>query len=70
MHLTTTGIQPVGTIGDGRLDLDALNRMQWLGMVINKSMRLLAPAPAAFRKALADKSIQGYFTRGRLEVRW
>ncbi len=46
MHLTTTGIQPVGTIGDGRLDLDALNRMQSLGMVIKESMRLLAPVPA------------------------
>ena len=48
-------------IGDGRLDLDALNRMQSLGMVINESMRLLAPVPALARKTLADTSIQGYF---------
>jgi cytochrome P450 len=48
-------------IGDGRLDLDALDRMQSLGMVINESMRLFAPVPTIFRKALVDTSIQGYF---------
>jgi cytochrome P450 len=48
-------------IGDGRLDLDALDRMQSLGMVINESMRLFAPVPAIFRKTLVDTSIQGYF---------
>ena len=48
-------------IGDGRLDLDALDRMQSLGMVINESMRLFAPVPAIFRKTLADTSIRGYF---------
>jgi cytochrome P450 len=50
-----------GEIGGGRLDLDALDRMQSLGMVINESMRLLAPVPGAMRKTLADTSIQGYF---------
>lgn len=48
-------------VGDGRLDLQALNRMQSLGMVINESMRLMAPVPAAIRKTLADTSIQGFF---------
>ena len=48
-------------IGDGRLDLDALDRMQSLGMVINESMRLFAPVPVIFRKTLVDNSIQGYF---------
>jgi cytochrome P450 len=48
-------------IGDGRPDLEALDRMQSLGMVINESMRLLAPVPAIFRKTLVDTSIQGYF---------
>jgi cytochrome P450 len=48
-------------IGDGRLDLNALDRMQSLGMVINESMRLFAPVPAIFRKTLVDTSIQGYF---------
>jgi cytochrome P450 len=48
-------------VGDGRLDFDSLNRMQSLGMVINESMRLLAPVPAVFRKTLADTSIQGCF---------
>ncbi len=48
-------------IGDGRLDLDALDRMQSLGMVINESMRLFAPVPTLFRKTLADTSIQGFF---------
>jgi cytochrome P450 len=48
-------------IGDGGLDLDALDRLQSLGMVINESMRLFAPVPAMFRKTLADTSIQGYF---------
>lgn len=48
-------------IGDGRLDLNALDRMKSLGMVINESMRLSAPVPVLCRKALADSSIQGYF---------
>jgi cytochrome P450 len=48
-------------IGDGRLDLEALGRMQSLGMVINESMRLFAPVPAICRKTLADTSIQGHF---------
>lgn len=48
-------------IGDGRLDLDALDRMQSLGMVINESMRLFAPVPTVCRKTLVDTSIQGYF---------
>lgn len=53
--------ESVDEIGSGRLDLDALDRMQSLGMVINESMRLLAPVPGAMRKTLADTSIQGYF---------
>ncbi len=48
-------------ICDGRLDLDALDRMRSLGMVINESMRLFAPVPAVFRKTLADTSIQDHF---------
>ncbi|MUL81323.1 MULTISPECIES: cytochrome P450 [unclassified Mycolicibacterium] len=48
-------------IGDGRLGLDALDRLQSIGLVINESMRLFAPVPVMFRKALVDTSIQGYF---------
>jgi cytochrome P450 len=53
--------QSSAIIGDGRLDLDALDRMQTLGIVINESMRLFAPVPTLFRKTLADTSIQGLF---------
>ena len=52
-------------IRDGRLDLDALDRMQSLGMVINESMRLFAPVPGLFRKTLVDTSIQGHFVPER-----
>ncbi len=45
----------------GPLDLEALDRMTSLEMVINESMRLMAPVPAVFRKALSDTSIQGHF---------
>jgi cytochrome P450 len=48
-------------VGDGRLDIDALDRMRALGMVINESMRLFAPVPTIFRKTLVDTSIQGHF---------
>ena len=48
-------------IEDGGLDLDALDRMQSLGRVINESMRLFPPVPVVCRKTLADTSIQGYF---------
>ena len=53
--------ESAAVIGDGRLDLDALDRMQALGMVINESMRLFAPVPVICRKTLADTSIHGYF---------
>ena len=53
--------ESINEIGGGRIDLDALNRMQSLGMVINESLRLLAPVPGAIRKAVADTSIRGYF---------
>lgn len=53
--------ESAAVIGDGRLDLDALDRMQSLEMVINESMRLFPPVPLVFRKTLADTSIQGCF---------
>ena len=53
--------ESISEIGRGRLDLDALNRMRSLGMVINESLRLLAPVPGAIRKTVMDTSIQGYF---------
>jgi cytochrome P450 len=53
--------ESLAEIGDGPLDLDALDRLQSLGMVINESMRLFAPVPALFRKTLADTTIQGHF---------
>jgi cytochrome P450 len=53
--------ESLAEIGDGPLDLDAIDRMRSLGMVINESMRLFAPVPMIFRKALADTSINGYF---------
>lgn len=48
-------------IGAGQLDLDALDRTQTLGMVINESMRLFAPVPAIFRKTLVATAIRGYY---------
>ncbi|AGB25693.1 cytochrome P450 [Mycobacterium sp. JS623] len=53
--------ESVNEIGRGPLDLDALSRMHSLGMVINESLRLLAPVPGAIRKTLADTAIRGYF---------
>ncbi|ORW96740.1 hypothetical protein AWB92_07345 [Mycobacterium sp. IEC1808] len=53
--------EALAEIGDGSIDLDALDRLQSLGMVINESMRLFAPVPAIFRKTLAATSIHGYF---------
>lgn len=53
--------ESISEIGSGRIDLNALNRMQSLAMVINESLRLLAPVPGAVRKTLADTSIRGYF---------
>ena len=53
--------ESLAEIGDGPLDLDALDRLESLDMVINESMRLLTPVPVICRKTLADTSIQGYF---------
>ena len=53
--------ESAAVIGAGRLDMDALDRLQSLGMVINESMRLFPPVPVIFRKTLVDTSIQGHF---------
>lgn len=46
---------------DGRVDLEALDRMPSLGMVVDESMRLFPPVPVLLRKTLADTSIQGHY---------
>ncbi len=62
--------ESISEIGGGRLDLDALNRMRSLGMVINESLRLLAPVPGAIRKDGGGHIDSGVLRAQRHDGRW
>ncbi|WP_109528195.1 MULTISPECIES: cytochrome P450 [Nocardia] len=48
-------------LGDGPLDVDAMNSLTSLDLVIKESMRIIAPVPFIMRKAVKDTEIDGHF---------
>ena len=51
-------------LGDGPLDIEALEKLETLDLVINESMRLVAPVPWAMRQAVRDTELLGYYIPG------
>jgi len=48
-------------LGDGHVDLGALETLESLDLVFREAMRLVAPVPAFVRRATRDTEIQGHF---------
>ena len=48
-------------IGDGPLDIEALEKLETFDLVINECLRLVTPLPFNVRRAVRDTEICGYF---------
>lgn len=48
-------------LGDGPLDIEALEKLETLDLVINESLRLVTPLPFNVRQAVRDTDLLGYY---------
>jgi len=48
-------------LGDGPLDIEALDKLETLDLVINESLRLVSPLPFNVRRAVRDTELMGHF---------
>ena len=48
-------------IGDGRLDIDELDKLETYDLVIKECLRMVTPLPFNVRRAIRDTEICGYF---------
>ena len=48
-------------IGDGPLDIEALETLESFDLVVNECLRLVAPLPFSIRQAVRDTEIQGHY---------
>ena len=48
-------------IGDGLLDIDALDKLETFDLVINEALRMVTPLPFNVRQAVRDTAIQGHY---------
>lgn len=58
-------------IGDGPLDIEALEKLETYDLVINESLRMMTPLPFNFRQAVRDTDLLGhYIPAGTSVVTW
>lgn len=58
-------------LGDGPLDIEALEKLETLDLVINESLRLVTPLPFNVRQAVRDTDLLGfYIPAGTNVVTW
>lgn len=48
-------------LGDGPLDIEALDKLEALDLVMNESLRMVAPLPFTMRRAVRDTELMGYY---------
>ena len=48
-------------LGDGPLDIEALEKLETLDLVMNESLRLVTPLPLNTRQAVRDTDLLGYY---------
>ena len=48
-------------IGDGPLDIEALDKLETLDLVVNESLRMMTPLPFNIRRAVRDTEILGHY---------
>ena len=52
-------------LGDGPLDIEALDKLETLDLVINESLRMVTPLPLNMRQTVRDTDLLGYYVPGR-----
>ncbi|KWX20364.1 cytochrome P450 [Mycolicibacterium wolinskyi] len=58
-------------IGDGPLDIEALDKLEMYDLVVNEALRMMTPLPFNFRQAVRDTDLLGYFIpAGTSVVTW
>jgi cytochrome P450 len=58
-------------IGDGPLDIEALEKLETYDLVINESLRMMTPLPFNFRQAIRDTDLLGHYVpAGTNVVTW
>ncbi len=55
-------------IGDGPLDIEALEKLETYDLVINEALRMMTPLPFNFRRAVRDTELLGYFIPAGTDV--
>ena len=55
-------------IGDGALDIEALEKLETYDLVINESLRMTTPLPMNFRRAVRDIDLLGYYIPAGTDV--
>jgi len=55
-------------IGDGPLDIEALDKLETYDLVINEALRMVTPLPMNFRRAVCDTDLLGYFIPAGTDV--
>jgi cytochrome P450 len=48
-------------LGDGPLDIDALDKLETLDLVMNESLRMVTPLPFNMRQTVRDTDLLGYY---------
>jgi cytochrome P450 len=48
-------------LGDGPLDIEALEKLETLDLVMNESLRLVTPLPVNMRQTVCDTDLLGYY---------
>ena len=48
-------------IGDGPLDIEALEKLETYDLVVNESLRMMTPLPFNFRQTVRDTELLGFF---------
>jgi cytochrome P450 len=55
-------------LGDGPLDIEALDKLETLDLVINEALRLVTPLPMNIRRTVRDTELCGYFIPANTNV--
>jgi len=55
-------------LGDGPLDIEALDKLEALDLVINEALRLVTPLPMNIRRTVRDTELCGYFIPANTNV--
>lgn len=57
-----------GRIGDGPLDIEALEKLETYDLVVNEALRMQTPLPFNFRRAVRDTELLGHFIPAGTDV--